>query len=404
MSGRASTGRTPRAAYVPELDGVRGIAIGGVMALHFVGGVAPTNVLERTAAKISSYGVWGVDLFFVLSGFLITGILIQSKGSAGYLRNFYVRRVLRIFPLYYAVLFVLFVLIPGSVLAWFDPQLVEMRSVQGWLWGYLTNFYLGPKETFSIPYVSHFWSLAIEEHFYLVWPFLILLLTRQTAMRACVVLGLCSLGLRIGFSIATPDQLNAQMLTPCRLDALCAGGWFALSAHGPNALTANSVLRWLRVSAAAILALSLWHLSGGGGDALVLQLRTTLLAVFFGSFIYVAATQSGASLWRAVLRANWLRALGKYSYGLYVYHGLVSYAIHRRPPEFLFHAIPGHTAAAAVQIAFGTALSLLLAIASYELFEARFLTLKKRFEYAEATPAGARPAAVALPARLSCAR
>src|SRR5438045_2849128 len=171
---------SPRqSAYVPELDGVRGLAILGVMALHFVGTIAPTNVLERALAKAAGYGVWGVDLFFVLSGFLITGILYDSKASSRYLRDFYMRRALRIFPLYYGVLFVLFVLIPRDMLSRVDPQLGAARDLQVWVWPYLTNVYLGAGQTWSIPYISHFWSLAIEEHFYLVWPFVILLLSRE---------------------------------------------------------------------------------------------------------------------------------------------------------------------------------------------------------------------------------
>src|SRR4051812_15798005 len=86
--------------HVPELDGVRGVAILGVMVLHFVGGLTAHGPIERIAVKLSSYGVWGVDLFFVLSGFLITGILHEAKGAPHYFRNFYARRTLRIFPLY----------------------------------------------------------------------------------------------------------------------------------------------------------------------------------------------------------------------------------------------------------------------------------------------------------------
>src|SRR6476659_9050680 len=93
----AASWRTP-GKFVPELDGVRGLAILGVMALHFFGEITPTTVGERAVVKLTGYGLWGVDLFFVLSGFLITGILLEAKGKPRYFQNFYIRRTLRIFP------------------------------------------------------------------------------------------------------------------------------------------------------------------------------------------------------------------------------------------------------------------------------------------------------------------
>src|SRR5258708_3524727 len=105
-------GADKRHQVMPGLDGVRGLAILMVMAVHFVGDVVPQDKIERFAARIANYGVGGVDLFFVLSGFLITGILFDSAASRHYYRNFYARRTLRIFPLYYGVLFVLFVAAP----------------------------------------------------------------------------------------------------------------------------------------------------------------------------------------------------------------------------------------------------------------------------------------------------
>src|SRR5690606_2384608 len=190
------------AKRVVALDGIRGVAIVMVMALHFICSMSSSDdMASRVAAKLTSYGVWGVDLFFVLSGYLITGILFDAKGRQGYFRSFYMRRTLRIFPLYYAVLVVLIFLVPEGFAVRYAPGLDQLRDVQIWLWSYLTNFHLAETNAFSIPYVSHFWSLAVEEQFYLVWPFIIASLTRRAALTACALFSVAALLCRIGLGV-----------------------------------------------------------------------------------------------------------------------------------------------------------------------------------------------------------
>ncbi len=384
--------RTARAPVrVPELDGVRGLAIALVMALHFVNNaIVPTNLLERAAVKLTNYGLWGVDLFFVLSGFLITGILLESKGAPGYFSNFFAKRALRIFPLYYGVLLLLTVLVPVAALRAIDPELLELRRLWSWLWLYLTNVYLGPQTTFSIPYVSHFWSLAVEEHFYLAWPFVIWSLAPRSVMRLCMGLGALALVLRIGFSVVAPAQLFADVLTPCRIDALCAGAWFAVAARSDRGLSTAAATRIAWLSGTLVVTLSVWQFALHLGEAVVLPLRTTALAVFFGAMIFSVTYHDGMSWVKAGLRLGWLRQLGRYSYGLYVFHGMVAYGMLRYEAPAYFSTLTSvHTVGSVLQIAVGVGVSYAIAVLSFHLFESPFLSLKRRFSGA---PATARPA------------
>ena len=366
---------------LPGLDGVRGLAILMVLAVHFVGDATPTTWGERLAVKLANYGMFGVDLFFVLSGFLITGLLLDSKGDPHYFRNFYARRTLRIFPLYYAVLALLFIVLPRLLAV--PAPLAEARAHQGWLWTYTANFFIAAKGTWALSYVSHFWSLAIEEHFYLLWPFVVLAVRRDTLERICLVVIGAALALRIGLSLAGVSDLSISVLTPCRVDALCLGG--LLAAVGRRDVGAARLVRQSGRAVLAVgaitLAVSAWCALTKSGLALLHPIRGTLLALFFGALTLTSVQDPGASFVARVFHARWLRTFGKYSYGLYVYHGVLSqHMLTLRTQDRLEALLGGHSIAIAAQAGLGVAISFVVAALSYELFEKKFLGLKKYFE------------------------
>src|SRR4051812_42732359 len=216
--------------HIPALDGLRGLAIILVLLFHFTPeGIGATSA-EKVLRSVASLGWCGVDLFFVLSGFLITGILYDAKGSPHFFRDFYMRRVLRIFPLYYGVLFLVFIVVPllHPLTRASDQQFIHN---QHWLWLYMANIPQALTNAWPLKTgwvnLNHFWSLAIEEHFYLIWPALVFLLQRRTLMRICTACIITALILRC-LTYFLWNDTAAYVLTPCRMDELAMGALVAL--------------------------------------------------------------------------------------------------------------------------------------------------------------------------------
>jgi peptidoglycan/LPS O-acetylase OafA/YrhL len=370
--------------YIPALDGIRGIAILAVILHHCRFLLNPAFRFEYFVVKLLELGWCGVVLFFVLSGFLITGILLDSRTSAHYFSTFYLRRFLRIFPLYYGYLALAFVGLPifysliggGYPLAHTSPW---------WYIGYVQNF--RPNTIIGDPFLAHLWSLAVEEQFYLVWPLLILIVRPGTLPWICSALIPLSLLIRLHYAGRTGDlDAFVNTFTPASLDALASGALVALAVRSPV---------WRRRAALLarpfMVACFIWFCILGWRAGGLFEYQTpiqtwgiTALTLLFAGVIFVAATSGGGGV-AALFQLKALRFTGKISYGLYVLHPLVMAAL-----TPVFAAVP--TTVALIDLALNSEKLLLVllssiavAAASWFYFEKPILGLKNRFPYERST-------------------
>jgi peptidoglycan/LPS O-acetylase OafA/YrhL len=374
--------------YMPQLDALRALAVFAVWFEHW-------GIKDLPGLRYVPWGQFGVWLFFVLSGFLITGILLRSResverarqtGSPGGLwaaaRSFYARRFLRILPIYYITLFATVFLLhyPG------------MRQVFWWHLAYATNFRVAiDPSSFPNQGGFHFWTLAVEEQFYLIWPALILLVPKRHVLKT-IFLALAS-GLIFRVACVLLGQRGAAGVWPFACFDLFAYG-AAVAALGEDARYRDAgaaFCRWCaRMGTPALLILlaaAAWHQREGPPGVPTVNLLLDPLAAGAVFAALIARTARGfTGMGKAVLEFKPLLYLGRISYGLYIYHNFM-----QRLLWLLFDrlhlALPTHFLPA-----FGirAAATILIASASWYLIEKPVNGLKRFFEYAK--PAAAKPA------------
>jgi peptidoglycan/LPS O-acetylase OafA/YrhL len=362
--------------YYPALDGVRGLAILMVL-LHNPDLNLLTPSFGDWLFGAAMHAGWvGVQLFFVLSGFLISDHLLRSHGATNYYTGFYARRLLRIFPLYYAVLFVFFVALPFVDA---QPQKVaDTAHHQIWLWTFLSNWTnpLG----LQVHGFGHFWSLAVEEQFYLLWPLVVHRLSARQLFWVSIGIAVIALLLRSGMRAAGATPEMVYQFTFCRMDALALGAALASAFRIPE-WSEYIRRRWLPLIAVSLVPLVSLALATRGldsNDVLTQTAGHTILSVAFTALIAASVVAPRDTILHRVMAVSPMRSLGRYSYGMYVLH-LPLHAFWLAPvlaPRLEALNAPGTAAGYIGCVAFAAYAA---AVASYHLLEVRVLGLKHRF-------------------------
>ncbi len=365
-----------RAGPILELDGVRGLAILLVMLFHFQG--TRPHLIPKALTYPMLLGWSGVDLFFVLSGFLITGILIETRRADNYFSSFYARRVLRIVPLYLLAVFLCFrVALPLARSRGYD--LDPGGALEPWYWLHASNW----KSAFGadVRPLSHFWSLSIEEQFYLVWPAFVLWVPPKRLGAACALLAAAACGLRWFAAAhgAPPEALHR--LTIFRIDSLALGGFVAVLVRQPR--WRRALRRRLKPVVLAISAVlvALLVLGRGATSPPMTRFGYSAFGLLYACLVFAAFDRAGSGAWLAVqLRRRPLRAFGRYSYAMYVFH----YPISLYQAGFFEQWARGASDAALAAIwlasvGFGILGSFAVGLVSWNLVEKHFLELKKYF-------------------------
>lgn len=355
--------------YYPALDGLRGVAILLVVFLHVF-----------DFLNYFFFGWLGVDLFFVLSGFLITEILLKTVDKPNFLRNFYMRRILRIFPLFYLTLIICLLVLPQikSIPLSFDYY----TKNQLWFWTYLQNWLYVFKQPHDNKILLHTWSLAVEEQFYLVWPAIVLFVRKPKTLLAIAIFALIGVGVAryVIWSFSVQDLAYSSLYTFTRIDGLCIGCILALLMHiNPGFLKKYTALIILLMAAINFtfyfinnqISFSLPYLAFVG---------YTTFAVLFGILVYEAVIGESKII-RIIFNNGILKFFGKISYGLYVYHWPVYILLFPFFLGLLFNkfSLPYlYAKIGSAIIVF--ILAVLLSLFSYHFFEKQFLRLKKRYD------------------------
>lgn len=339
-------------------------------------GAHATSRALRALAVIFGLGWTGVDLFFVLSGFLITGILYDTRNDPEYYSNFYIRRALRIFPLYYFLIIILVACTRLISAEWTLPHLFFLAYLgypAALIWPSLPHFS-------PLIQITHVWSLSVEEQFYTVWPWAVKKLrTPNAILRGCLIAAGTALALRFFIATVGLNPTWSYTFLFCRMDELALGAALAVAIRGtlrarvyywaPSALVAAIGL----VAAICVVRHTTDH-----SDPMIASVGYSAIAVACGSLL-VLCLRTGSWV-QHIFSLGALRVLGKYSYGLYLYHFPLA-AVLSPMKNILIAWSHSFIVGSTLHLVICLLVNLLIAAASFHFLESPIMNLKRRFTY-----------------------
>jgi peptidoglycan/LPS O-acetylase OafA/YrhL len=371
---------------IPELDGLRGIAIFMVVAFHYLeqqgnvaaGGITP--ILQRVVLM----GWSGVDLFFVLSGFLIGGILVDARTSSSYFRTFYVRRFFRIIPIYFLWIaaYLVLVSVAGSFLQRHSNSGLTME--RGWPiyahFIFLQNMMIVPFAGFTGAWFSHLWSLAVEEQFYLLSPLAVRFFSKRFLTIFLKYLIVAIPMLRILLMILHVNSWLVSVLMVCRADSLAIGMLAAVYLRREGFRERLSKQTGILCGVLGVLflgVLALWKWAPQSQTWGMESFGFTWLAAFY-VVVLLAALARKTSLIARTARIGWLRELGRLSYCIYIIHLVMNVICH----SLLRRAAPEtSTLRGATVTILAAILTFGMAWISWKIFESPLVQFGRSFKY-----------------------
>lgn len=373
MNGTVSIEVKP-AVRIAELDGLRGLAILMIISFHYLNNqlIQSLNEWGILLSKVTSFGWIGVDLFFVLSGFLIGTILIRNKGSENYFSSFYLRRLVRIIPNYFLLMIIFMVII---IVPWFANNYFLTGNNVIPLWSYfamLHNFYMAHLANLGNDAMSVTWSIGIEEQFYILFPIIVYFLKDHWLP---IVLGVAIVSasfLRDGYQSWIPPYV----LLPCRMDAISLGAIVAWVNQRSDLKALAKKYFWLLFACLLADLMICGFLFVKFNDLGIV--KNTLFAIGFAVMLVFALTYSD-SWYGKMLRTKILVWVGAISYSLYLFHYLIL---------GLFHHCAGNKSGIGINDTNDVLVSIVAFIVSilfswlvFKLLETPFVNWGKRFKY-----------------------